>query len=160
MNLENLCLCGSTVDYLHCCGLYHTGAKIPQTADVLMRSRFTAYALHNAEYLQMTWAINKRPKIIDFSKDTAKWSHLHIVSTRKGGVNDYSGTVEFKAYFQQQGEESVMNEISRFKKIAGHWFYVDGVVKSIGKVNQTNNQGKNAPCSCGSGKKLKRCCGK
>ncbi|MCK5479224.1 MAG: SEC-C domain-containing protein, partial [Methylococcales bacterium] len=23
-----------------------------------------------------------------------------------------------------------------------------------------NNQGKNSPCTCGSGKKFKRCCGK
>jgi SEC-C motif-containing protein len=52
-----------------------------------------------------------------------------------------------------------MNEISRFTKINGHWFYLDGVIKSIGKVGMQTNQGKNAQCSCGSGKKFKRCCG-
>jgi SEC-C motif-containing protein len=160
MSLENPCLCGSTLDYKNCCGLYHSGEKIPQTAESLMRSRFTAYAMHNADYLLATWDSNKRPEQIDFSKDTSEWLRLEIVNLKKGGVIDDKGIVEFKAYFQQDGEESVMHEISRFKKSAGRWVYLDGVVKSIGKVNQTSNQGKNALCSCGSGKKFKRCCGK
>ncbi len=53
-----------------------------------------------------------------------------------------------------------MTEISRFVKKADRWLYLDGVVKSVTKANQPSNQGKNAPCSCGSGKKFKRCCGK
>lgn len=125
-----------------------------------MRSRFTAYAMHNGNYLQETWDVSKRPAEIDFSKDTAQWQRLEIVNLKKGGVNDDKGVVEFKAYYVLEGEEYVMNEISRFKKIAGRWFYLDGVVKSIGKTNQTTDQGKNALCSCGSGKKFKRCCGK
>jgi len=67
--------------------------------------------------------------------------------------------VEFKAYYLEDGEEHVMNEISSFTKINNRWFYLDGVVKSIGRVGLETNQGKNAPCSCGSGKKFKRCCG-
>ncbi len=160
MSSENQCLCGSTLEYQNCCGLYHSGEKTPQTAEALMRSRFTAYAMHNGDYLKATWDVGKRPAEIDFSKDTAQWQRLEIVSLKKGGVNDDKGVVEFKAYYVLEGEECVMNEISRFKKVAGRWFYLDGVVKSIGKVNKTADQGKNALCSCGSGKKFKRCCGK
>jgi SEC-C motif domain protein len=159
MNLAHPCLCGSGLDYQSCCGVYHSGAKIPPTAESLMRSRFSAYAMHNADYLITTWDTNKRPESIDFSKETAVWLRLEIVDAKKGGVNDDKGVVEFKAYFQQDGEEAVMHEISRFKKVSNRWFYLDGVVKSVGKVNQTVNQGKNALCSCGSGKKFKRCCG-
>jgi hypothetical protein len=47
--------------------------------------------------------------------------------------------VVFKAFYRQNGEEQVMNEISRFMKIKEHWFYLEGVIKSIGKVGlQTN----------------------
>ena len=67
--------------------------------------------------------------------------------------------VAFKAFYNQDGEEHVMNEISRFTKTNGRWFYLDGVIKSMGKVDLQTNQGKNALCSCGSGKKFKRCCG-
>jgi SEC-C motif-containing protein len=160
MSLDSLCRCGSALAYEACCGLYHRREKNPATAESLMRSRFTAYAMQKGDYLQATWDANKCPENIDFSKETAQWQKLEIVSTQKGGVQDDKGIVEFKAYFLQEGEECVMNEISRFKKVAGCWFYVDGVVKSIGKLNQTNNQGKNALCACGSGKKFKRCCGK
>jgi SEC-C motif-containing protein len=159
MNSENLCLCGSTLAYSDCCGLYHSGAKNAATAESLMKSRFTAYAMHNADYLQATWDASTRPEQIDLSKDTVQWQRLEIINLKKGGINDEKGIVEFKAYFLQDGEASVMNEISRFKKSAGRWFYLDGVVKSIAKVNQTHNQGKNALCACGSGKKFKRCCG-
>lgn len=159
MDQEQSCLCGSGLDYQHCCELYHNGEKVPQIAEALMRSRFTAYAMHNGNYLQATWDVSKCPEQIDFSKDTAEWQRLEIVNLKKGSMNDDKGVVEFKAYYLLDGEEYVMNEISRFKKVAGRWFYLDGVVKSIGKVNQTSNLGKNALCSCGSGKKFKRCCG-
>ena len=160
MTLEKTCLCGSELAYSECCGQYHRAEKMPQTAENLMRSRFTAYAMHNGDYLTATWDTSKRPAEIDFSKDTSQWQRLEIISLKKGGIADDKGMVEFKAYYVLEGEECVMNEISRFKKVAGRWFYLDGVVKSIGKVNQTSHQGKNALCSCGSGKKFKRCCGK
>lgn len=157
---ESHCLCGNHVDYAACCQLFHTSNKYPSTAEALMRSRFTAYAMHDEAYLLKTWDANKRPKNIDFSKEKAHWTKLEIVKTKKGGEKDSKGIVEFKAYYQDDNSEYVMNEISRFIKQAGRWFYLDGVVKSVKQVRQQSNQGKNALCSCGSGKKFKRCCGK
>lgn len=131
------------------------------TAEQLMRSRFTAYAQHNEDYLLATWDQSKRPDSIDFSKeDNVEWTHLEIIGRKKGGEQDSKGIVEFKAYYLMDGEEYAMHEISRFVKKEGKWFYLDGMVKSVGKVGQQVNQGKNAPCPCGSGKKFKRCCGK
>jgi len=124
-----------------------------------MRSRFTAYAMHNASYLLDTWDATVRPELIDFSKEKVNWQRLEIGNIKKGGAKDAKGLVEFKAYYLQDGEEYVMNEISQFVKRVGGWFYLDGLVKSIGKVGLLTNLGKNAPCSCGSGKKFKRCCG-
>lgn len=160
MNTEELCLCGSGSSYEDCCAPYHRGEKTPPTAEALMRSRFTAYAMQNADYLLATWNGSKRPDSINFEKEEAQWLRLEIVGCKKGGIKDAKGIVEFKAYFLANGEESVMNEISRFKKVAGRWHYLDGLVKSVGKVKQAQTQGKNAPCPCGSGKKFKRCCGK
>jgi len=125
-----------------------------------MRSRFTAYANKNKSYLLETWSGSKRPELIDFSKEEAVWTKLEIVKTKKGSKKDSKGIVEFKAYYNLEDEPYVMTEISRFIKKSDRWFYLDGVVKSVSKINQQVNQGKNAPCSCGSGKKFKRCCGK
>jgi hypothetical protein len=46
----------------------------------------------------------------------------------------------FKAFFMQDGEEHVMNEISRFTKINGCWFLSYGVIKSISKAGLQANQ--------------------
>jgi SEC-C motif-containing protein len=156
---HTFCLCESGSEYAECCGLFHTGEKKPATAEVLMRSRYTAYVMHNASYLQETWDTTVRPELIDFSKEKVEWQRLEIVNIKKGEAKDTKGVVEFKAYYLQDGEEYVMNEISQFIQRTNGWFYLDGRVKSIGKVGLQTNLGKNAPCSCGSGKKFKRCCG-
>jgi SEC-C motif-containing protein len=159
LNPTTPCLCCSNLTYGECCQPFHTGEKIPTTAKALMRSRYTAYALRDGAYLQATWDATKRPESIDFSRENIEWLRLEITETKKGGLKDSKGLVTFKAYYRQDGEEHVMNEISRFTKQGGRWFYLDGVIKSIGKVGQQTNLGKNAPCVCGSGKKFKRCCG-
>lgn len=155
-----MCLCGSQADYSACCQPFHDYTEVPHTAECLMRSRFTAYAKQNVDYLLKTWDVSKRPKEIDFSKEEVEWTRLEIVSTKKGGEKDSKGLVEFKAFYRQDDEEYVMKEMSRFIKTAGQWKYLDGLVNSVAKAGQETNQGKNAPCSCGSGKKFKRCCGK
>ena len=125
-----------------------------------MRSRFTAYARRDADYLQASWDTGKRPAVIDFSKETAQWQKLVIVGTKKGGEKDSKGIVEFKAFYSQDGGDYFMHEISRFVKTGQHWLYMDGVIKAAGKVSAETDTGRNAPCACGSGKKFKRCCGR
>lgn len=154
------CLCGSDLTYPQCCELLHTGQTNASTAVTLMRSRFTAYAKHNEAYLLKTWDVSTRPATVDFSKETGEWTRLEIILAKKGSAKDHKGTVEFKAYFTIDGEQRVMNEVSRFVKKKRHWFYQDGKVKSIASDQGSFNHGLNAPCGCGSGKKFKRCCGK
>ena len=157
---EILCLCGSEIEYSLCCEPFHKKLKLPSTAEALMRSRFTAYAKQNEAYLLETWDTSTKPNIIDFSKEQAVWTSLSIIKTKKGSEKDRKGIVEFKAYYMLDNEAYVMNEISRFIKASGQWCYLEGLVKSVSMVSQQSSQGKNALCSCGSGKKFKRCCGK
>ena len=159
ISLPQACVCDTGLDYNHCCGPFHDGTAYPPTALTLMRSRFSAYVLRNSDYLLATWDTHKRPAKIDFSKETAEWQRLLIVSTKKGGGSDNKGIVEFKAFYRQDDEDCFMHEISRFVKIDQRWLYLDGTIKAAGKVNIHANSGKNAACSCGSGKKFKRCCG-
>ncbi|KFI22943.1 YchJ family protein [Nitrosococcus oceani] len=154
------CICGSGIPYTECCGLYHSGKKNAPTAEILMRTRFTAFAMENEAYILETWEPAKRPLRVNFPKKGTQWKRLEIVEKKKGGSQDTKGIVEFKAYYLLEGEEYAVNEISRFRKGQGRWYYLDGAVKSIAKVGQQTNRGKNAPCPCSSGKKYKRCCGK
>ncbi len=140
--------------------MYISGEKYAPTAEALMRSRFSAFAKKNEAYLLASWDSTTRPQKIDLAKDVAEWQDLEIVSVKKGKTSDSKGVVEFKAFYLLDGERHTMNEISRFRKVNGLWYYLDGKVKSISKAAQQSNQGKNAPCPCGSGKKFKRCCAK
>ena len=153
------CLCGSGLPYAECCGPLHKGTRQASTAEQLMRSRFSAYARRDAMYLSETWDATTRPAKIDFSHEDVEWTRLEIVSRKKGAANDRKGIVEFKAYYVSDDKEHVMREISRFRKVDRRWFYLDGAVRSIAKVGESTNFGRNAPCACGSGKKAKRCCG-
>lgn len=125
-----------------------------------MRSRFTAYTQRNVTYLLATWDANKRPANIDFSKETAEWQKLQILSSKKGGIKDTKGVVEFKAFYRQDGADYFMHEISRFIKTDQGWLYLDGLIKATGKVELCTSTGRNTPCTCGSGKKFKHCCGR
>ena len=124
-----------------------------------MRSRFTAYALDKTDYILATWDAVVQAEKIDFSAENIAWQRLEIIDTKKGGITDNKGIVEFKAFYLKNGEGYMLHEISRFAKTNGRWFYFSGVVRAVGKIIQQSNQGKNAPCPCGSGKKFKRCCG-
>lgn len=157
---HELCLCGTGIAYASCCGIYHRGEQLPPTAEATMRSRFSAYARRDVDYLLASWDASKRPSHIDFSKETAQWQKLLVLNIKKGGVKDSKGIVEFKAYYQQDGEEYFMHEISRFVKTGQRWLYLDGVVKAVSKAQSNIETGRNALCSCGSGKKFKRCCGR
>jgi SEC-C motif-containing protein len=154
-----LCRCGSGLDYLQCCAPFHHGAALPPTALALMRSRFTAYCLRNASYLLETWAAHTRPIAISFANDHQQWQKLAIIRTKAGGISDSNGIVEFTAHYIEDGQSLCMNERSRFVKTGGRWFYLDGVVSCLPETGKQTGPSKNARCSCGSGKKFKRCCG-
>ena len=126
-----------------------------------MRSRFSAYAAGLSHYIQQTWDVTTRPKPekTDFTEENINWQKLEILETKKGGPNDSKGVVEFKAYYQLSGLSYLLHEVSRFVKHKDRWFYLDGVVRKAGQLVERTNLGKNALCSCGSGKKFKRCCG-
>jgi SEC-C motif domain protein len=125
-----------------------------------MRSRFAAYALNNMVYIQHTWDSSTRPKEekLNFGSEHIDWQKLDVINVKKGTVSDNKGMVEFKATYLKDGIEHVLHEVSRFAKTKNRWFYVDGVIKTAGQVVKQSNEGKNAPCPCGSGRKFKRCC--
>lgn len=55
------CCCGSMVNHDRCCGRYLGGGEFPQSAEQLMRSRYSAYVLGDEPYLLATWHPDTRP---------------------------------------------------------------------------------------------------
>jgi SEC-C motif-containing protein len=155
------CPCGSGAAEAACCGPILAGAPAP-TALALMRSRYTAYVRGAIDHIVDTHAAETRGDLdrdaaARWSRDT-QWLGLEIVATQAGGPDDDAGTVEFIARGVTRGAAFAQRERSRFQRVDGRWYYVDGVAASE-PIQRAALPGRNDPCPCGSGKKYKRCHG-
>jgi SEC-C motif-containing protein len=121
------CPCGSKRTLQACCLPLLDGAPAP-TAEALMRSRYTAYALKRMDYLSRSWHPSTRPTQLD--AEGPRWTRLEIRRTEAGGAGDTQGVVEFIAYFRQRGRAGALHETSRFLREDGEWFYLDGEIHS------------------------------
>lgn len=122
-----MCLSGD--QYAQCCGRFHSGGTEAATAEQLMRSRYSAFALLDAGYLRRTWHPDTAPAVLDLDPDML-WRRLDILSTTGGGPFDSAGTVEFRAHYRHGTERGILHEVSRFVRHNGRWLYVDGDVLS------------------------------
>jgi SEC-C motif-containing protein len=129
MTDDHNCYCGSDQPLAACCGLYINGGKKPETAEQLMRSRYTAYVLSREDYLLRTWYAATRPPALSL-KDASpvKWLGLKILRTEAGGADDREGVVEFVARYSINGKAERLHEVSRFLRDEGQWRYVDGQI--------------------------------
>ncbi|MDG4813023.1 YchJ family metal-binding protein [Hydrogenovibrio sp. 3SP14C1] len=122
------CPCGSKKTYAECCEPFHLGQTFPQSAERLMRTRYSAYVMKLEQYLINTWAESTRPNQIEF-EENIHWLRLRIVKTKQGHAEDQKGMVFFKAFYEVDGEKGMMTEKSQFiRDEAGHWAYLSGEV--------------------------------
>jgi SEC-C motif domain protein len=88
-----------------------------------MRSRYSAFAVGDAEYLLRTWHPSGRPPVLSLDPDL-RWTRLAVLDTRDGGLFDAAGTVQFRAIYIQRGRRGVLAETSKFVRQDGHWTYL------------------------------------
>ena len=124
----NSCPCGSGRSYADCCGQLEKSAKNADSAEALMRSRYTAYVLGREDYLLATWHASTRPAALNLSDDAGtKWLGLEV--RRHQQIDDNNAVVEFVARYRIAGRGHRLHEISRFVREDGRWFYVDGEIR-------------------------------
>ncbi|GAA3667365.1 YchJ family protein [Microbacterium marinilacus] len=126
MSIAEPCPCGSGRVYAACCGPLHSGARLAETPEELMRSRYSAYAKHDAEHLLRTWHPRTRPQPDDLTfDDRLRWTGLEISASD-------DATVDFVAIYETDATGSPMMgalaEHARFERRGGRWMYVDGDV--------------------------------
>ena len=166
------CPCGSNFPYTDCCGPLIRGTITADTAEDLMRSRYTAFAKQEWDYIDQTQFTENDPDKPDSSyyrQDDIEWTKLEIHGSKNGGQSDKTGEVSFIAHYNENDEEKTLQETSKFIKKDGRWFYDEEKSKvapaskaTSGKpfVREQAKVGRNDPCSCGSKKKYKKCCGR
>lgn len=127
-----------------------------------MRSRYTAFTRADVDYIEKTTdpahrSTFDRAGTTEWAKQST-WLGLQIVASEAGEKNDKRGMVEFIASYEFNGQKQDHHERSEFKKRDGEWFFVDG--KLVQQPFRAELKvGRNDPCTCGSGKKYKKCCG-
>ena len=122
---QSTCPCGSELDYDLCCGQFIETSHWPATAEQLMRSRYSAYALKHKDYLVATWYPATCPPQLDLYENAhVKWVSLNVVNIEAGAEQDQTGIVEFTAIMKANGRAEKMTERSEFIKQDGRWYYV------------------------------------
>jgi SEC-C motif-containing protein len=119
------CPCGLGDDYDSCCGRLHAGAAA-LTAESLMRSRYSAFAVGDAGYLLRTWHPAGRPPTLTLDP-ALQWTRLAVLETHGGGLFDAAGTVRFRAVYSSDGRRGVLAETSRFIRQDKLWTYLGPV---------------------------------
>ena len=158
------CPCGKGESLETCCGPLLSGKTKATTAEQLMRARYTAFATGDVDFVMKTHdpdTVNQvdRESTEAWSKQS-QWEGLEIVSTEAGGENDHFGSVEFLAKYSIKGSTIDHRERATFRKHNDTWLFVDGEQIAGPPVRREGPKvGRNDPCSCGSGKKYKKCCG-
>lgn len=120
------CPCQSGHPYTQCCQVWHSGPQRLQapTAETLMRSRYSAFVLDELTYLLDTWHPSTRPPGLEPNPPGLKWLGLQI--KRHTPQDGSHATVEFVARSRLQGRAHRLHELSRFERLDGVWYYLDG----------------------------------
>lgn len=147
------CYCNSGRLFSACCQPILQGMKTATTPECLMRSRFTAYALSDYDYILTTYASAPRATLsqhdLRASAEQTKWLSLNIIALPS------PHQVEFKAWYGENGKLGLLHETSSFTLEDDAWRYVSGNLHpDTGYIKK----GRNEPCICLSGKKFKQCC--
>ena len=153
INPTILCPCQSGKSYTDCCQPFHLHQMIPDSAEKLMRSRYTAYTQVNIPYIVETTVPAQQPLLdqqaMQLWGDETDWAGLKIIS-HQPFVSKIHSWVEFKAFFNIENGIDAHHERSLFVLISGRWYFVDPTVPLPSQKQ---------PCVCGSCKKFKHCCG-
>ena len=142
------CICGSQETFDKCCGSIINNERKANSAEELMRSRYSAYVRGDGRYLVISTKKENQyeddAELIEEFSSRVDWLKLDVLHVEQN-------IVEFKAYYKDGESIKVLHEKSNFIQEDGVWLYVYGELYNS-KVE------RNEPCPCGTGKKFKKCC--
>ena len=162
MTENQTCPCGSGLAFAACCELIINGTRESETAEELMRARYSAFVTGAIDFIVASTHSRTRKEVdLDFIREwstTSVWHGLQILDTKP--VDDDKAFVSFEARYTQGGKEQSHREKSLFEREDGEWRFVTGdELKNPTVRYETPKPGRNDPCPCGSGKKYKKCHG-
>ncbi len=162
---QSNCPCSSGTPFATCCEPFLKGKQKAKTAEDLLRSRYTAFATGDIDYVWDTHHSKTRKdmdrKEIESWAKGSDWHGLEIVQKEAGETGDSQGTLIFCAKYADKKEPEKIQEHwekSFFEKEGTEWRFLDAQGVHVGTYRRSEPKtGRNDPCPCGSGKKFKKC---
>src|SRR5690348_9270548 len=156
------CPCGSGAPFATCCEPIINGTRESETAEELMRARYSAFVTGAIDFIVNSTHSHTRKEIdLDFIREWSQgseWRGLQILETKE--LSEDKALVSFDAQNTQNGKEHSHREKSLLERENGEWRFVTGdELKNPTVRYETPKPGRNDPCPCGSGKKYKKCHG-
>lgn len=140
------CPCGSGWLYGLCCGPLHRGEREAADPTALMRSRFAAFALGEADYLWRTLHPDHDDRARDRDEVVAelgracrsgRYERLRVLDARQ---DETSGQVLFHAVVRVGGKQQSFIELSDFLHDGIGWRYLCGVLRGAGPNEAATKQ--------------------
>jgi SEC-C motif-containing protein len=128
------CPCFSGKRHRECCAPFHRGEREAETPELLMRSRYAAFALGLGEYLVRTLAaehpdheLPRADLVRDLSRarERQRFMGLRILHHEEKGA---TGEVMFYARIFEKGVDGSFVELSRFVREGDAWRYASGIL--------------------------------
>lgn len=160
----SLCPCGSGAEFAACCAPVLSGEAPADTAEALMRARYSAFVQKDFAFIGESLHPDHRHDYDGAATrrwaENSQWLGLEVVSCSDGQKDDATGEVEFIATYKDKNAVHRHHERSQFGRQDGRWYFVDGqIIPPETLVHAAPKVGRNDPCPCGSGRKFKKCCG-
>lgn len=138
------CPCCSGLAYDACCAPYHRGEREAPAPVALMRSRYAAFALGEAEYLVRTLdeahpdrALPREGLLRSLrgAKDRQRYPRLTILDERRSGR---TGEVLFHAVVEEIRPKVDVSflELSDFAHDGAGWRYVSGILVPLAELGR------------------------
>lgn len=156
------CPCGGGA-YAECCAPLHAGEREAQDPEQLMRSRYSAFAVHDAAYLWKTLHVAHDERAageaafrdkLDKSMGNLRYTGLRVIEVRvpegpDGPVPDAVAQVLFHAAIQQHRRDRSIVELSDFALDGGSWRYLSGVNRPAAELGHAPEQMSIEHWQCG-----------
>ncbi|APR79712.1 Hypothetical protein A7982_05059 [Minicystis rosea] len=137
-----VCPCHSGRTYDACCAPYHQGVREAPDPVSLMRSRYAAFALGEAEYLVRTLHEDHADRALPRAellrslrgaRDRLRYPSLAILDSR---VGDGTGEVLFAAGLTEGNRDQSFVELSDFAHDGTGWRYVSGILMPLAEIKR------------------------
>jgi len=158
------CPCGSGQSLDQCCQPVISGQSRADTAEMLIRARYTAHTIGDMDYILATHHPSTRADIDEAATrrwaSESTWLGLEILKVDGDGEDGTTARIEFMARYRDSARRRhTHHERGVFEKYHGQWYFRDAEVPDVDQFRRERpKQGRNEPCNCGSGKKYKKCC--